>query len=165
LALVALLVIGLSLFNLTQIGVLTRRHLALSRQAGADETQARELRARAAQTRQAVNTQQLEAISASAREANAIIGQRLFSWTELLNTIEKTLPDNVRITSLRPTVGRDGEVIILMMVTGRAVEDISQFITDLEATSSFTEVYPTEDDTMEDGQVQATVRGRYAVAH
>ena len=45
-------------------------------------------------------------------EANTIIGQRLFSWTDLLNRLGDALPDSVRITALRPDVERDGSVTV-----------------------------------------------------
>ena len=111
-----------------------RRHSALSSQAAAADTRARELRAHAAQTRQAIDTKQLDSISSAAREANEIINQRLFSWTDLLNRLETTLPDDVRITSLRPRVDRDGTVTVQMTVAGRSVDDIEQFMANLEKT-------------------------------
>lgn len=158
----ALIVVALTIFNLTQIGLLYSRQSELSRQAQADETRAQEFRARAAQTRQVVNTKQNAAISEAAREANVIIGQRLFSWTDLLNGLESTLPDDVRITALRPRVDRDGSIVVQMTVTGRSVQDIDLFISNLEATPAFSDVFAPADDTTEEGLVQATVEGKYA---
>ena len=165
LAVTVLIVFALSLFNIVQIGLLTTRQLTLGGQTEANEARARELRAHAAQTRQSINPQQLEAVSTAAREANSIIGQRLFSWTDLLNRLETTLPDDVRITNLRPTVDRDGLVTVQMTVTSRRVDDVDQFIKNLEATGSFSQVYSPEDDTTEDGLVQAMVRGQYVASH
>ena len=42
------------------------------------------------------------AASAEARQANDLIDRRTFSWTELFNRFETTLPDDVRITAVRP---------------------------------------------------------------
>src|SRR5688500_1852041 len=92
----AAIVVILTIFNLTQIVLLTRRQSSLSSQASADEARATELRARAVRTRQAVNAKQIDTISSAAQEANTIIGQRLFSWTVLLNRLGDALPDNVR---------------------------------------------------------------------
>jgi hypothetical protein len=162
LAATALIVVALTIFNLTQIGLLYSRQSQLSRQAQADETRAQDLRARAARTRQVINTKQNAEISEAAREANAIIGQRLFSWTDLLNGLETTLPDDVRITALRPRVERDGSIVVQMTVAGRSVEDIDLFISNLEATPAFSEVFAPEDDTTDEGLVQAIVQGKYA---
>ena len=63
------------------------------------------------------------------REANLLIGRRLFSWTDLLGRLETTLPDDVRITSMRPDIDRNGEITVQMTVVGRRVEDIDRFMT------------------------------------
>jgi hypothetical protein len=162
LGLTAVLVVAFTIFNVTQIVLLSRRQSALSNQAQAAENRARELRARAFQTRQAVNTQQLGQISESAREVNAIIGQRLFSWTDLLNRLETTLPDDVRITSLRPHIERDGSVTVQMALTARSVEDIDLFMAKLEETAAFSGVFPREDTRSQDGLILALVEGKYA---
>jgi Tfp pilus assembly protein PilN len=160
----ALIVGVLTIFNLTQIVVLTRRQSSLSSETSAAETRAAELRAHAAQTRQALNSKQLDEISGAAREANTIIGQRLFSWTDLLNRFEKTLPDNVRITSLRPNVDRDGTITITMTVAAESVDDIEQFMANLEATKAFSDVYPLDDEPAEGGGVRASLEGKYVPA-
>jgi Tfp pilus assembly protein PilN len=165
LAVAALLALVLTIFNVSQIVVLSRRQSALTSQAEAAEGRAAQLRSRAVRTRQSIDAKQLDRISMSAREVNDIIGQRLFSWTELLNRLETTMPDEVRITSLRPQVGRDGVITLQMSIIGRSLEDIAAFIAALEATPAFSDVYPRENTRMEDGQLQAVIEGKYAAAH
>lgn len=155
------LVVALTVFNVIEIVVLSGRQSQLSASAASATTRARELRAHALQVRQGINAKQLEAIAGAAREANAIIGQRLFSWTDLLNRLETTLPDDVRITSMRPRVERDGTVTIQLAVVGRRVADLEQFMHSLEATGAFADVFSLEDTTTEEGQTQALVEGRY----
>ncbi len=104
-------------------------------------------------------------MSSAAREVNEIINQRLFSWTDLLTRLEETLPDDVRITSLRPRVERDGTVTIQMTVAGVSVDDIEQFMANLEQTTAFSNVFPLQDERGEGGVVQATLEGKYAAAH
>lgn len=164
LGLLVVVVVALTIFNLTQIVLLTRRQSALGAEAGGAESRAAELRARAARTRQALNATQLESISGAAREANEIIGQRLFSWTELLNHVEDTLPENARITSLRPTVSREGGITVTMTVTAQSVDDVEQFMENLEKTTVFSEVYPIDDEPDEEGGVRASLEGKYAPA-
>lgn len=156
------IVLALAVFNAIEILMLSQRQSALGRQADTAETRARELRAHAVRTRQAVDAKQIEAMSGAAREANAIIGQRLFSWTDLLNRLETTLPDNARITSLRPRVERDATITVVMTVTGRTNEDIEVFMANLDATKVFTQVFASEDRRSEEGLVQAVVEGKYA---
>lgn len=164
LLLVGAIVIALTIFNVVEIAVLSRRHLALGQQIAAADSRAQELRARAAQARQAVDPKQIAAISDEAREANAIINQRLFSWTDLLSRLETTLPDGVRITMLRPGVERDGSITVQITVTGRSIEDIEEFMARLEKTTAFSGVYPRDDAPTEGGLVQATLEGKYAAA-
>ena len=160
----ALIVIALTILNLTQIVLLTRRQSSLNSQASAASARASELRAQAVRTRQTVDAKQLDAISAAAREANTIIGQRLFSWTDLLNRLENTLPENVRITALRPSVERDGTITVTMSVNAQGVDDIEQFMANLEETTAFSEVYPLDDEPAEDGSVRASLEGKYVPA-
>lgn len=160
----AFIVVVLTIFNVTQIVLLTRRQSALSSQAAAAETRATELRARATRTRQAVNAKQIDTISSAAQEANTIIGQRLFSWTDLLNRLGDALPDNVRITALRPDVGRDGSVTVEMIVFAESVDGIEQFMANLEQSTAFSEVYPISDEPVEGGGIRASLEGKYAPA-
>jgi Tfp pilus assembly protein PilN len=160
-ALVALVVVALTLFNVTQIVLLSRRQADLNSRAQPAENQARQLRSHAASLRKSIDPKQVEAISGAAREANVLIGQRLFSWTDLLNRLETTLPDEVRITAMRPRVGKDGAVTVVMGVVGRRVEDIDRFMANLEASGAFADVYAREDNGTEEGLRLATIEGRY----
>lgn len=161
LAAAAALVVALAVFNLIEIVELSQRQSELSAGADSASTRARELRAHAVEVRQGINTKQLEAIAGAAHEANTIIGQRLFSWTDLLNQLETTLPDEVRITSMRPRIERDGTITIQLTVVGRRVADLERFMQSLEATGTFADVFSREDMTTDDGLTQATVEGRY----
>ena len=68
----------------------------------------------------------------------------------------------MRITALRPQVLPDGSIIVRMSVTARSVEDVDEFISNLEATPAFSEVFAPEDETSDEGLLQATVQGKYA---
>lgn len=161
LALAGVVVLGLTIFNASRIVSLSRRHTDLNARAQTAETRSRELRATALKTRRGLDTKELEAISTAAREANAIIDRRLFSWTELLNRFETTLPDDVRITSIRPKIDRDGAVTITLSVVGRRVEDIDHFMENLEATRAFADVLSREENVTEEGTLLAVLEGRY----
>ena len=45
---------------------------------------------------------------AAAREANQLIDRRAFSWTDLFNRFEETLPADVRIVAVTPQVDTRG---------------------------------------------------------
>jgi Tfp pilus assembly protein PilN len=164
LSIITALLVAVTAFNLVEIVVLSREQSDLGGRAQTAETRARELRAHAAQVRQGVDTRQLDTISAEAREANGIIGQRLFSWTELLNQLETTLPEDVRILSMRPRIEQDGTFTVQMIITSRRFTDIDTFLKNLEGTGAFADVLPRDQITNEDGFLQATVEGRYLPA-
>jgi Tfp pilus assembly protein PilN len=157
-----LIVLALTLFNLMQIIVLTRHQSDLSTRAASSENRARELRTHAAGVRRTVNPQELASVSSSAREANVLIGQRLFSWTDLLDQLEATLPDDVRITSLRPVTDKDGRILVDMTVVGRRVEDIDQFMRNLDTTGAFTDVFSRNESSTNEGLRQTSIEARYS---
>jgi hypothetical protein len=161
LGIATMILVILTAYNLFEIVVLTREQSELGSTATAAESRARDLRAHAAQVRQTLDTKKLDAISGEAREANAIIGQRLFSWTELLNRLETTLPEDVRIVSMRPSVDSEGNITVQMIVTSRRFVDIDTFFKNLEGTGAFANMLSRDQITNEDGLLQATIDGRY----
>ena len=161
LGLAAVLVVALTIFNLAQIVLLTRSQSDLNSRAAIAENRAHDLLTRANTVRRGLNPKELEQVSGAAREANMLIGQRLFSWTDLLNHIETTLPDDVRVTQLRPVTDKDGKVIISMSVVGRRPEDIARFMESLEGTGSFADVYSRDESSTEEGLIQTSIEARY----
>ena len=157
----AIVVVALTIFNLAQIVILTRRQSDLNSRAAAAETRANDLVVRANAVRRGLDPKELEQVSSAARESNSLIAQRLFSWTDLLNRVETTLPDEVRVTSIRPVADKDGTVIISMTAVGRRTEDIARFMENLEGTGAFADVYSRDESTTEDGLMQTAIEARY----
>ncbi len=161
LALAGAIVIALTVFNASRVVSLSRRYTELTARAQTAEARSRELHGSALRIRGGLDTKELEAVAAAAREVNAIIDRRLFSWTELFNRFETTLPDEVRITSVRPKIDRDGTVAVTLSVVGRRVEDIDRFMDNLEATGAFADVLTREENVTEEGTLVAVLEGRY----
>ena len=90
---VAILVVAVTLYNVVAIVRLTLQQRSLSARAVQAERDAQRLRSEAVGIRARIDAKELNVISSEAREANAIIDQRTFSWTELFQTFENTLPD------------------------------------------------------------------------
>jgi Tfp pilus assembly protein PilN len=157
----ALAVAAVTVFNLWQVFVLSSRHAVLQARITEADGRARAARTDASRIRAGINPRELETASVAAREANAIIERRAFSWTDLFNRFESTLPDTVRITSVVPRVDKDGVVTVTVVVLARTVEGVEAFIENLEEDGAFsgflsTEEFPDETDTL-----QATLVGRY----
>ncbi len=161
LAAVALVILGLTAFNVVQLRTLTTRQTQLLGRVGGDEKRAAALRADAEVARHNVDRAQLESVAAAAREANALIDQRTFSWTDLLNRLEATLPADVRIQTIRPTTDREGRFLVTMGVVGHRVEDIEQFVEQLEATGAFRHVISRTETTNPQGLLEVVLEARY----
>jgi hypothetical protein len=159
-ALVALLVLAFTVFNVYRIVSLSGRNTALSAEARHDAELAQQYRQQAAALRGRIDQTRLKAVLAGAREANALIDRRTFSWTEFFNLIERTMPDNVMLTSVSPTV-QDGRTLVSMVVIGRRAEDLDTFMEQLEATRAFRGVLPRTEDVTEEGLHRVLVTSEY----
>jgi hypothetical protein len=157
-ALFALVVLAITAFNVVQTVRLTASENALGAQAAAAENQARLLRQQAAQIRTQIDPKELDVVAKAAREANAIIDQRTFSWTTLFGYLEATLPADVRITSITP---RPADQVVVIGAEARTVEELDAFIEGLEATGAFHDVLPTSEVTTDEGVIEATIEARY----
>jgi len=164
LGLAAAAVLAFTAFNLWQVYMLSGRQAEVQARLSRAEAQTRQLREQATAVRRAINPKELEATVAAAREANLLIERRVFSWTEVLNQFETTLPPTVRISSVRPRVERDGTMRVEVVVLARTVEAVDAFIENLEKRGAFSGVLSREEFLNEDGLIQASLEGRYRAA-
>jgi hypothetical protein len=155
------IVIGLTLFNLVQTVRLALSQYTLGASAAQAEAEATRLRSEAVRIRAQINPEELAVVAHAAREANAIIDQRAFSWTELFAHFEATLPPDVRITAVQPRLERDGDFVVAVAVDARRPEDVDAFIESLEDRGAFRDVLSVQERTGEGGLIQAVVEGRY----
>ena len=95
---------------------------------------------------------------ASESEANTIIDQRTFSWTDVFSHFEATLPADVRITSVQQQAGRP---VVLISAESRTIEDLDKFIEALEKTGAFHDVRPGNETVMENDIIAATLEATY----
>lgn len=160
LALAAVAVLALTAFNIERLLDLSRRNTELGRRITADQQAAGDLIRRAEGIRAGTDRDELERVTAAAREANDLIDRRTFSWTEFFNLIETTLPPDVMLTAVRPQI-REGVVIVSMTVVGRSTADLDAFMEQLEETGAFADVLPRQEEVTEQGLHRAILNGRY----
>lgn len=161
LVLFAAIVVAITGYNVYRIVSLSARNAQLSEAIRSDEQAATATRRQTEALRAHINEQELSDVAAGAHEANALIDQRTFSWTEFFNLIERTLPDNVMLTSVTPRV-EAGETQVTMTVVGRRPEDLDAFMEQLEGTKAFQDVLPRSEDLTEDGLHRIVLTARYA---
>ena len=155
------MVLAITFVNVSRIVALSRRNTELSaayecRSSGSVARSATE----AARIRRSINKDELALVVNAAQEANALIDQRTFSWTEFFNQIESTIPPDVMLTSVRPSF-KDGITSVTMMVKGRQNADIDEFMEKLEATGVFENVLAPSSESTEDGLWRATIEAVY----
>lgn len=161
LVLVGVVALALTVWNVSRVRDLSARRSALGAQMNEDAATAARIRQNAVLIQNSVDRAALATLAGSAREANDLIDARTFSWTTFFGYIEDTIPLGVRLTSVSPDI-EDGKNIITMMLEGRTVEDIAQFMHALEETGAFYDVQPSVSDLAEDGMERATVKAGYA---
>jgi hypothetical protein len=136
LAIIAGLVLAVTLMNVVQLVKLSSANTSLSARMRDDRVAADDFAQKARQTRQRIDQKALQVVVAAASEANALIDSRTFSWMQFLAYIEGTMPPDVMLTQVRPSIEREGTKIT-MIVTSRRSVDIDEFTEKLEATGAF----------------------------
>ncbi len=157
----AAVVIGVTAFNAVAITRLSLAQRTLGARAASAESEAERLRGAAAAIRAQINPRELGAVAGSAREANAIIDRRTFSWTRLFSQFESTLPTDVRIVSVQPVLDANGVFSVTMSVEARRVEDLDAFLEALETKGTFRNVLAKQEESGADGVIEAVVEGIY----
>jgi hypothetical protein len=160
LSLAAAVLLLLTIVNVVRIVRLSQHNTELASRISRDRGEADRLTREAARTRRGLNQDELKLVVAAAREANSLIDQRTFSWTEFFNRIEATLPPDVMLSAVRPVVDDTG-TRVQMIVLGRRIEDIDEFVEKLEATGAFEDVLPQQDETTEEGLQRVSIHARY----
>jgi Tfp pilus assembly protein PilN len=155
-------VVGLATaYNVVELARLTTLQRTLSADAVSAETEAGRLTRDAARVRSRIDQTEIDSVAAAAREANAIIDRRAFSWTTLFTQFEAALPSEVRVTAVQPRREQDGTFAVSIAVQSRRIEAVDGFIEALEALGTFKNVLPTEEQTDEDGLIEAVLDGQY----
>jgi hypothetical protein len=141
--LVLLVAIGLTIFNTLQLISLMRERRVLNAHIARDRGEAARITGQADALRRTVDQSRLQLLAGSTREANVLIDQRTFSWTEFFGLIEKALPRDVRLIGVSPRVEK-GEFKIGMRVATRTPDNLKEFSDALAATGAFYDVVLTE---------------------
>lgn len=161
LTILAMVAVAATIFSVSRVLRYSRSDTELATQASRDEARAAELRATAARLRASVDTKQVDAASVEARQANDLIDRRTFSWTELFNRLETTLPPEVRITSVRPSIDRNRRITLAITVLARGVDDVNEFMERLEATGAFADLLSRDERITDSGQLEAALTCEY----
>ena len=161
LGLFGLIALGLTLFNIYEIVRLRGQSRDARQTIARNEQQARDLRLKAEDIRKGIDRVKLDAVQTAAREANSLIDRRTFSWTELLNYFQTTLPADVRIAGVSPQLDIEGKRLVQISVLSRRVEDLEEFMDALEKTGAFSGVLPRAESAEETGTLRTELQAYY----
>lgn len=78
---------------------------------------------------------------------NAQIAERAFSWSGLLDDLERVMPKDVRLVSLNPAVDKDGTIRITMTLQGKSSRAVIDMINRLQANPHFQRPFPSSQTT------------------
>ena len=137
--LVLLVAIGLTIFNAYELISLMGERRVLNAHIARDRGEATRITGQADALRRTVDQSRLQLLASSTREANGLIDQRTFSWTEFFGLLEKALPRDVRLIGVSPRVEK-GEFMIGMRVATRTPDNLKEFTDALAATGAFYDV-------------------------
>ena len=161
LAAFAVIVVVATVVNAMWILDYSRTDTELKDAAAADEARAADLRTEARRLRASVDATRMAATAMDVELANGLIDRRTFSWTELFNRFEATLPVNVRVTAVAPRVENERRVALTLNVSARSVSDIDEFMENLEETGAFTDMLSREERRTDEGVIEASIEGLY----
>ena len=65
---------------------------------------------------------------------------------------------------MHPTVDKDRRIVLIVNVLARSVDDVNQFMENLDQTNAFLELRSREEQTNEDGQIESTLEMIYQPA-
>lgn len=115
------------------------------------EGQAQQERASADVLNQRLRTVDVKLLAAQTQYVNAQIAERAFSWSELLDRLERVLPDYVRIDSITPSFAQNGLVHLNLQCVARDSNGLVTTLDRFNHEPHFANAFPQIEDHTEQG--------------
>ncbi len=128
----------------------TRANIAKLEQQIADEKRQSETLA------QRLRGVDLKLLASQTEFANVQLAERAFSWSELLDRLERVLPSDVRLHSVTPSFDKDGLVHLSMTCVTKTGEGLTATINRFNGDQHFANAFPTSE-TQTAGEYQFTL--------
>jgi len=159
-ALLGVIVLAITAWQVVRVVRLSKYKTELNAAISRDREESGKNAAEAQQIRQGLDQKQLTELASSAKEARNLIAQRTFSWTELFNQLEATLPGDVMLMGVHPEIA-DGVTQLHMEIQGKGEDVIEAFWDRLEKTGSFRDAEWSNVTVTEEGLHRITMSVRY----
>lgn len=129
------------------------------------EKQAADERAKTDTLTQKIRTVDVRSLARQTQFANTQLAERAFSWSELLDHLERVLPDYVRIESISPGFGENGLVTLNLQCIARDADGLLNTLNRFNRDGRFSNAFPRNEDHTEQGyRFSITVDYRPSVA-
>lgn len=93
-----------------------------------------------------LRTVNVRLLAAETQFANARLAERAFSWSELLDRLERVLPDDVRVQSISPSFGKGGMVHLTLAATGKAGDSMVRTLDRFNHDPHFANPFPSSEE-------------------
>jgi Tfp pilus assembly protein PilN len=115
------------------------------------EKQAEQERARTDAVNQKIKGVDVRLLAKQTQFANAQLAQRAFSWSELLDNLERVLPDYVRLETITPSFEPSGLVHLTLQCVARDGDGLVNTLNRFNRSQHFTNPFPTNEDHTDQG--------------
>ena len=110
------------------------------------QRQTEEEQRRADSVNQRLRAFDMKLLATQTQFANARLAERAFSWSELLDRLERVLPNNVRIESIAPTFGKSGLVHLTLLCVSKTGDGLVTTLDRFNRDSHFANAFPVNED-------------------
>jgi hypothetical protein len=114
----------------------TREEIARIERQAAEERRATDAAA------QQIGSMDLETLGRRTRFINAQLAERAFSWSELLDRLERVIPNDVRIVSIAPSFDDAGLVVLRLNCESLAADGMLRTINRFHTNPAFANPFP-----------------------
>ena len=115
------------------------------------QRQTEEEQRRADSVNQRLRAFDVKLLATQTQFANARLAERAFSWSELLDRLERVLPNNVRIDSISPSFGKTGLVHLTLLCVAKTGDGLVTTLDRFNRDSHFANAFPANEDLADQG--------------
>lgn len=103
----------------------------------------------------------VRALAEETEYINVQIAERAFSWSNLLDTMERVLPREVRLVTLNPNILPDGTVSLSIIARAKSNDGMVTFLRNMLANPHFSDPFPQAENQNDDGSYSFSLTTTY----
>jgi hypothetical protein len=103
----------------------------------------------------------LKTLNTQTSYINLQIAERAFSWTLLLDELERTVPSDVRLLTLNPSTSKDGTTTLSLQCVAKTQDGMVKMLRGLLNNPKFRGAFPTTERRTETGEYEFALKVQY----